>query len=398
MENRGHHPYSPSSLPARTISPCFAVRDETNEAAERGTLQHAATEAAEDDPRLSDEEAAAVAWALEYAESQKNGIEALGFTVNAIREQYLAVDDETVRDRAGRLWEGTTGGFPDLCYYWQVGGSGEYQGMVIDWKFGRYAVTPARINKQGQAYWLGLRRFIRKLGGFLSTCKVTFCSPHRGDPPNSWVFEAEEADNALVDICLTVAEAQRRDREIGDAPHLAKWTLFSPASNTCRFCARLGDCPKAAHLIAQQLALADPKRFPAELEDPNAFRALTDPRKIAIGLQLADLAKSWAEAYRRRRTFQAIDNGVIPEGYRLVSSTPRRIKDPAKVMDYAKRILTPEELLKVVDIKMTPLDRAIADRAPRGQKGNAVEESTAALLADGAIEISDTPVVSLRMK
>lgn len=98
---RSHHPTSPSSLQTLEASPCFLNRDESSEAAERGTKQHEAADSGEDDHELTDAEALAVA-ATETAVDE--AVVRLGPDATTIREDYWPVDRRLIPDSTGKKW------------------------------------------------------------------------------------------------------------------------------------------------------------------------------------------------------------------------------------------------------------------------------------------------------
>ena len=204
---RGHHPYGPSGLNNLAASPCFLNRQSTNEAAERGTRQHESVERGEDDPALEDAEADAVRRAMTMVASTKELLTNAGKTVHEFTEQYLPIDDVVVDG-----WRGTSGGYPDKVLIYESA-PGEFWVYVMDWKFGRYAVTPAEYNMQGHAYLLGVRHLLTtgELGGLRGTLKagtVVFFSPHRGDEPSVHEFTETDFGRMYAAIVDTVAHAR----------------------------------------------------------------------------------------------------------------------------------------------------------------------------------------------
>ena len=241
MQVRGHHPYSPSSLNSLNASPCYKSRSETNVAAERGTLQHAVADAVEDNHELTDEEAYAVSRALVLLDSIRNEVRAAGFEPHEIGETYLPIDDVEVRDEQGNIWKGTTGGYPDKVIYW-FPDEHTFGCAVTDWKFGRYAVTPAEYNMQGWAYVLGAKKL---LGRKLARGRVTFFSPPRGAPPTVFEFSDEMIEGRRLAIMKTVEEAKNFHQRAGPRRGwltLSRevWSkLFRTSDKPCQFCYRL---------------------------------------------------------------------------------------------------------------------------------------------------------------
>jgi hypothetical protein len=358
---RKHHPYSPSTLQAREACPCWTPTGGTNAAAEAGTLQHDAAEAGLDDPRLSDAQAAAVAQCRLFCDDLAKKFP--GCTV--LREQYLPVDDAVVDG-----WAGTTAGFLDFALVTADGLHGE----IVDYKFGQHGVEATDNNLQGIAYALGLlKRFPN-----LQDCTVTFILPHR-DETDQHTFDLTNAAALLLRVKTVVHRAIRANR-VGD------FSTASPSVSACSFCGCLGRCPKVAELALRVGRKYRPIDIPASLT-PSLMQ---DPKMVGLGLQVAQVLKAWAEAYRAQATNKSImDDNFIPDGYKLVPAVRRSIRNSRQMAEIAKTFL-PEDQHKLVealfDIPITPLEKLISAAAPRGSKEDAVEEFGKQLLDSGAVE------------
>ena len=380
---RVHHPYSPSTLQCREACPCWASTDGTNEAAEAGTLQHDAAEAGLDDPRLSDAQAAAVAQCRLFCDDLERKFP--GCTV--LREQYLPVDNETVYGRIREVvnvdpdtglesvgfhsrYKGTTAGFSDFSLVTADGLHGE----IVDYKFGMHGVEATDNNLQGIAYSLGLLKKFPTL----QDCTVTFILPHR-DETDQHTFDLSSASALLLRVKTVVHRAIAANRA-GD------FKSANPSVSACTFCGNLGVCPKVAAMALNVGRKYRPIDIPASLTPSLMF----DPKMVGVGLQVAQVLKAWAEAYRSQATNKAImDDNFMPEGYKLVSSQRRSVVDHHQMADIAKTFL-PAEQHKLVDalfeLPITPLEKLISAAAPRGSKEDAVEAYKEQLLNAGAVE------------
>lgn len=417
--SRGHHPYSPSTLQAREASPCYKPSSGgTNKAAERGTAQHEAVETG-DVGNLSDEEAAAVALAMDCLQEAERQLGPDCFTE---REEFMPVDDQfhlvktgtLVTDSLGLLveaterWDGTTGGYADAA----VVSLSKRKAHILDWKFGKFAVEPAKNNTQGIAYALGLWKRIKdRYGVELEEVTVSFISPHIEDRSDHTFNLKEDREWLLLRIVTIVAKAKLADYtlETGGWAGLKLAGLLNPTTSACLFCARLAECPAVAEKVLSVSQKYAPLEFPAGV-DARALN-LDQPADAGKLLALSGVIARWAKEVRGRITdFALRDENFKPDGYQLVVTYPRKQTKTAKeVFDTAVKLIqdaglvphgkTAEEILwSMVDVPLTPIEEFVSDSAPRGQKTAAVENFSSALEAAGVVEKSTVPVVSLRMK
>lgn len=374
-EERVHHPYSPSTLQAREACPKYSPLQSENEAATMGTLQHDSVESGIDDDRIPDYRAAAVAECLKFTEERlkdfPGGVH--------VREAYLPIDDEMVTAPDGTKFKGTTAGYVDFA----VISADETEAEIADWKFGQWAVTKAEENLQGIAYMLGLKKVFPKL----QRCTVRFVQPHI-DFSTHHTFEISDPSPYLLRVRTVVQRAIEAARNPTD------FSSANPNTGACVFCALVGRCPKVA-----ELALKVGEKFaPLALPGDISTTALSDPAQVAVGLKLAQVVKAWAEAYRRQATAKSIEDDFIPDGYKLVSSQRTVIKNARNVGDAAKALLPPEDAEKVealYDIALTPLDKLISLRAPRGFKEDSVKKFRESIIESGAAELG-APFAFLR--
>src|SRR6266542_937379 len=314
-EDRKHYPYSPSTLMCREACPKYQPTQSENEASIVGTMQHTAVESGLDDDRIPDYRALAVAQCKELAEQRVAAYP--GGTV--LREAYLPVDDETV---AGAL--GTTAGYADLC----IVSADETRAEVIDWKFGKNAVSEASTNLQGIAYMLGLKKRYPKL----RTCLVRFLQPHI-DCDSSYPFQISDPRPFLLRVRTVVLRAIEAANDPKD------FSTARATVGTCLFCALVGRCPKVTELAIQVAR----KYAPLVVPDDINTTTLDDPAKVSAGMKLAQVVSIWAESYRKNASAKAINHDdFIPEGYLLVESRRTKIKDARKVGDIAKTFLPPD--------------------------------------------------------
>lgn len=399
-EERIHHPFSPSSLQNREACAKFTNRQSTNAAAILGTIQHDAVERGEDDYRLTDSHAMAVASCVDFAEERA----ALYPGGRIVKEVYLPIDDEVhVIDvlriekfdiytddgqvspgfrgvKTQHVFEGTTAGYLDFA----VVSADETEAEIIDWKFGRNAVTEAKDNLQGISYMLGLKKIFPNL----RKCWVRFVQPHI-DEKSEHLFDLTNTDELYLRIRTVVGRAVEAAKNPQD------FSAARPNVGTCLFCAHVGRCPAVAQMVIQ----LGQKFKPLQIPDNVTPTTISDPADVGVGLRLADVAKTWAEAFRRQATEKTIsDPDFVPPGYKLVTMVKRKLLNPQQFAEMAKRFLPPEmhaEVDKLFDIPLGPVEELISTAAPRGSKEKTVEEFGARLLDAGVVELGQ-PFAFLR--
>lgn len=397
---RIHHPYSPSSLQNREACPKYQNRNSTNAAAIAGTIQHAAAETREDDARLSDRQAEAVAQCVAFVEERAfnyPGGKTLQEVYLPIDEDICAVSSRTVerfdivtedgqispgfRGRTENLvFEGTTAGYLDFT----VISADETEAEIIDFKYGKNAVTEAKDNLQGIAYMLGLK----KMFPGLLKCRVIFLMPHI-DEQSEHLFDLSDTSELYLRIRTVVG------RSVEAAKNPNDFSTARPNVGTCVFCGLVGKCPKVAELALKVGQKYKPLTVPENVNPTT----LSDPKDVDMGIRLADVVKVWAEAFRRQATEKTIENlDFVPEGYTLVTMQKRKLLDARKFADMAKTFLPPEvreEVEKLFDIPLGPVEDLISAAAPRGQKERTVEEFGQRITDAGIVELGN-PFAFLR--
>lgn len=376
-ETRVHHPYSPSSLQCREACPKFVQREgDVHEMAITGTKQHDMVDSGVDDDSIPDYRAMAVAECIRMTEERKKLYP--GGTV--LNEVYLPVDKEVIFSPKGEKFEGTTAGYLDFGIVSADGKRAE----ILDWKFGNNAVEEASNNLQGIGYALGLLRQFPAL----ESIKVGFIMPHA-----DFVSEHTFTKGQFGELYLRVVTVVRRSIEAAKDPN--DFSLATPNTSSCRFCGLIGRCPKVAELVVR----VGRKYAPLEVPDEVTPSLVCDPAQVKKGIALADIVKTWAEAYKARATAKTIeDPNFIPDGYTLVSTAKRKVIKAKELAEIAKRFLPETDHDKVeglYDIALGKVEKLISTAAPRGQKESTVEQFGLEALSLGAVE-EGTPFAFLR--
>jgi len=372
---RVHHPYSPSTLQSLEACPCYIGKQSAveHERTTAGTRAHGVAESGEDDNRLSDEDAAAVAECLDFVEGHRVELEARRIRdasltgreqpeLLEIKEAYLPIDDVILPD--GTLH--TTAGY---CDHALIAHCRTYA-IMADWKYGRWFVTAAPENTQGIAYALGLfKKFptLQRIQFFFKQPLLEHVSEA--------VFTREQIPALYLRIQTIVARAVAA-RQSGD------FSSATPTVPVCNFCANLGKCPAVAAMIIR----VSKKFHPLGVPDDVTPSALHSSRDTVQGLELAAVAACWAKAYKTQVTDRILRGEAdIPPGHKIQTKADREIADAEKYKSIALRRLTPGQYEQSCTVVFGKVEGFIKDAAPRGSKKAAIETFNAELEAEGAL-------------
>jgi uncharacterized protein DUF2800 len=392
---RVHHAYSPSSLQFREACACFENRDSVNEAAIDGTLQHEVTETGEDNHKLDDDQMVAAAECMEFYERQKQLLveerqrEVSKFTsfneehgsgnfdgpfipdVEELKESYLPVDDCVFTDVDGTLVQATTAGYVDRAILsWD-----RKRAVMIDWKFGAWAVEKASNNLQGIAYSLGLFK------KYPSLESVTF---YFFQPALSLLSQATFTRDQIPALYLRIQVVVAQAREAKAKMAQDDFSMARPMIPACNFCANIGRCPKVTQFACTVGSKFYPLAIPADITPTG----LKDKASAALGIRLCQVMAVWAKAFRSQLTDRVL-RGVqeIPEGFKVAEGGGNReIVDKDKFRAATLKYVTEAELAALADYTFGSVEELISDKAPRGSKKATLETYQADLLAQGAVK------------
>ena len=376
---RAHHPYSPSTLGMLEACPCYKGRDSVHARTIAGTIAHGAAESGRDDNRLSDEDAVAVAEALDFVESRKrlmqaqanahreaNGGPEKKYRVVEMKESYLPVDDLEFPDGV----ESTTAGYIDVCLL----SHDKKYAELVDHKFGSWKVEDAKTNLQGLAYALGLFKAIPSL----ERVRVFFKQP--------LIQSISEAEITRADIpaiylrIQTVVARAREARAVGD------FSAAKPQTPVCNFCANIGKCPAVCEFACQVA-----KKFhPLGVPDNIAPTMVLGQADTALCLQLASIVAIWSDSFKKQVNDRVLrGEAPVPPGYVLTTRQDREIADLVLFQTVSERYMRPAEYLGCCSPTFGKVEAIIKDRAERGQKSAAVKEFGEALLKAKAVKLGE---------
>lgn len=375
-EERVHHCYSPSKLASLEACPKFSGLRTTNLAALTGTLQHTVAETGVDNPELDDEKISAVATCLQFVDERA----ALYPGGQVLKEIYVPIDEEVVTSPDGVKFVGTTAGFLDIA----ILSADVKTAELLDMKYGKVKVESAATNPQMMAYALGL---VKKFPS-IEKVFVWLLQPHR-DEIDGCEYYRDQFDGMRLRIRTIVNRAIEANKTPDD------FSRATPTASGCLFCANVGRCPAVA-----SIALSVGKKFaPLEIPSSVSTSIFNDPTQAALGLRIAGILKTWAEAYRTQVTAKTVeDPNFTPTGYRLTQMSKRSVVSAKKLAELAKDFLPECERDKVdelFDIPIGGLEKLISVNALRGSKEKTVEHFGTKALEEGFLK-EGTPFAVLR--
>lgn len=360
---RAHHPDSPSSLGSSAACPGFENEQRESEAAEKGVLQHKATETRDLTLLDGDEEMEhAVQSAIEYEDAVLAPFRLAGEQPQILKEVRLIVGDDEV-----------TAGFVDLLVV------GRRRAAIVDHKFGAVPVTPTKENLQGISYTLGVFRMFPEI----EEVEVHFFAPYQ-----RWSAEDQRKKYVHTFFRRESADLELRVRAVIARKHLAyqkikdgDWSLVSPKTDLCLWCKRKAECPRVQALIASAVSKHEDLVLPEETKE---YR-LDTPQRVADAYRFANQLQTICESVKKRCVDAALTEGLLPEGFNLIKSARREVTDPRKFLETAIDCgLSEPEAVALINIPITSFEKAIKEKAPKGKGAPAVRLFAEKLAESGA--------------
>ncbi len=399
-EERAHHLFSPSTLQNREACACYRGKGGTSEAAETGTKQHSVVETGQDDNSLDDDKALAAADCLDFYQRQKELLEEarhrdeLALIAEAVKkgatvytpplpvldlaEIYLPVDALTFFDVvSGKtvVTKSTTAGYVDRAL---ISHDRRYA-ILLDWKFGAWAVEEAKDNLQGISYVLGL--FLAYPS--LMEIKFVFKLPHL-NYQTEHTFKRSDIPELYLRVQVVVARARTAYAQV----EAGNFSMATPKVPACNFCGLIGTCPKVAEFACKVGHKFHPLEIPSDIT-PTGIKSEAD---TTIGLRLAQVMAVWASSFKTQITDRVIRKAgetgelIAPPGFKVQTRRDRNIADAVVFKKATLKYLTESELEPLAQYTFGAVENAVKDKAPRGSKTSTVEEYKRALEETGAIE------------
>lgn len=231
----------------------------------------------------------------------------------------------------------------------------DVEARVLDWKGGYRTDADAEPQMRGYAYL---------------ACE-SFCLP-KAQATVVWL-----ADQTYQSWSWTRGELQQWAADT--AERIAQWAGEYTVGDHCRYCPRFFGCPGQTAILRstiEDLALID------------ASPGLMELTRLAEIYPAVQNVERLCQAYRdlARNVIAAKGPIPMPEDMQLaLVASNRETIDAKAAWSILTQQLTEDELSPAVTISKTKALKAISDKAPRGQKGNAKTAIVEALKAAGAI-------------
>lgn len=323
-----------------------AYPEESSEAAEAGTRLHKHME----EGTLPED--AAEAEAVEWCRVQER----------ALVEKYVAPEGGETVLRELRWWERDRrfSGQQDVVYV-----LGEIA-LILDYKFGRVPVPVAADNLQLAG--AGLLAFDNLPGVKVVFCGILQPLASRQEPRLVRYNRVAEAHLRGYLVRAIDAAEQPEARRV-------------PGEVQCRYCKAKVDCPACMVMVRSvtggpasadlSQGLSTPRQ---QLSEATSCWADWTPEKKAEALELAVLAKKWAEAVERRAKADLKDGFGIP-GWSLGAGRKTfKVTDAQGAFAHLNGLLgvTGEEFAGCCTVKISELDKVVhaklSEHAPAGTK------------------------------
>lgn len=236
---------------------------------------------------------------------------------------------------------------------------------IIDFKFGRRPVPPAENNLQGWTYALALFDTIPEL----QTIHMDFVVPRVHRCTSTWTFNrARDYERLYQRIFRTVTRAMLPDSE---KEYTVGW-------DSCAYCGRKATC--------EALALA----IGAYMNEPMNAK---NPKALGDQLNMAKLAKDWADQSEAYVLKQALENGAEVEGFEVRVAGGKTSLKPMTTIAAILGDKIPIELLSAIaTVPLGKLKAAYAEHSVDKTAAESEQELMELLIRGDATKTSeDTP-------
>ena len=235
---------------------------------------------------------------------------------------------------------------------------------MFDYKFGKGSIDTPKENYQARAYVLGAAfEFEPK------TIEFHFLVPNR-DEHLTHIWDVDEVFGWVEEF----KEIIRKASSDGERN--------CPSTTVCVYCGAKATCPDVVNTAIKVAERFEGLPIPIE---PN-LNALTSPSDMSKALQLAAIMERFSKNVKARALEMALDGEQIP-GYELkVRQGSRRIKQILEAWAALDGTLELGEFLPACSISITELEKAVKDKAPRGEKAKYAASILGDLASAGIIK------------
>ena len=224
---------------------------------------------------------------------------------------------------------------------------------LIDYKFGASFIESPQNNMQAKAYVAGAFQSYPEA----ETAEFIFVIPKR-DEVLRHTFKKEDAP-ALVEEVAKIVDA-------ANDPN----SPYNPSQEACVFCGNKPKCP------AINTAVATVAKEYGQLALPENFHssAIANPSDMSRALDAAAILERWAKSVRHHAMEMVLNGDDVP-GYELKYRQGKRtVRDVTSAWEVLQNTINLDDFLPACNVSITNLEKAVKERAPRGQKKALVEE------------------------
>lgn len=350
--DRAHARYSPSSLEHRELCPGWESKDEETTWASDGEACHEAIQAKllGDDSKQAAMDSTLAHFVQEfydYAAPRIAGAEKI------VLEERLYHGNPILKEYSF--------GTPD-CY--AITGA---SCQLIDFKAGRRPVTNAEINLQGWAYALAVFDTYPEI----QDITVHFVVPRVHRCTSHYTFtRSADYDRMLARVLRTVERALLPEDQ---KQYRVGWS-------SCAYCARKAGCDAFGQ------AMEGIVESSARYEDSEAGR-------LARKLNMAKLAKDWAEQTEAYVLKKALEEGQEVEGFEIRFSSGRTsCKSAASVAKAISEKISVDKILEIATVPLASLKETYDEATDHQSKSDSDKELMGLLISKDALKTGvETP-------
>jgi hypothetical protein len=167
-------------------------------------------------------------------------------------------------------------------------------------------------------------------------------------------------------IFLAIESSKAVDRLFQEGATEKLIGVLQPAPSNCEYCGRKAQCPALNQLALTVATSYDPSLILPEIVHGHQ---ITDPSMMSRALLIAPILEEWVKGVKKAGLAMRMESGVEIPGWTLAERKgARKITNAQSAWDSVKDIISPEEFAGCADVSMPDLEKAVAAKAPRGEK------------------------------
>lgn len=358
-KDRGHAPFSPSSL--KYVAQCagYQGKDGSSAASEMGTRIHEALEVRDPSALHNEQE---IELYNDIVQMESDFMSNFASVAHELNEIQVVVE----------LIGTTTWGTCDRLLILE----GETKAVMADYKTGISIIDPPNKNYQAKAYTIGAFQRYPKLEEIV----FVFYVPQHNQSLHH-TFTRADLPSLVQELSHVITEAERV------RPKWNKGTIDisdCTPSQHCRFCRHEDGCPALGGL-----SIAVAKKISSSIPDVD-ITDLENPTHLAELYHISKIVENWAAAVKER-TLTALKNGESLDGLKLRSmGRTKSISDNEILVKVAGEFgVSAEDLISVANFPLGKISKTVATKQVSGTVKENEEKFLDACKDAGIVSISD---------